>query len=125
MDWSATMLALGGAAPPAGAEPDGVSLLPVLADPAATFEREMAWRMLHRGQRALRHGDWKYLQVDGHEYLFDLAADERERANQARAQPERLAAMRAQWLAWNSTFPAVPPDATVSLVSGPADMPAR
>lgn len=125
MDWSATMLALGGAAPPAGAEPDGVSLLPVLADPAATFEREMAWRMLHRGQRALRNGDWKYLQVDGHEYLFDLAADERERANQARAQPERLAAMRAQWLAWNSTFPPVPPDATVSLVSGPADMPAR
>ena len=41
--------------------------------------------MNHRGQRALRDGDWKYLRVDGHDYLFDIPADERERANLARA----------------------------------------
>ena len=37
--------------------------------------------MNHRGQRALRDGDWKYLRVDGNDYLFNIPADERERAN--------------------------------------------
>ena len=39
---------------------DGLSLLKVLDDPAATFERELFWRMNHRGQRAMRAGRWKY-----------------------------------------------------------------
>ncbi len=125
MDWSATMLALGqGQADPAHPL-DGVSLAGVLRDPATTFERPMYWRMLHRGQRALRHGDWKYLRVDGHEYLFNLHDDERERANRAAREPERLAQLRQQWLEWNAQFPPMPDDATVSLVSGPGDMPSR
>jgi arylsulfatase A-like enzyme len=81
--------------------------------------------MNHRDQRALRDGDWKYLQVDGNEYLFDLSADERERANQAKRQPERLAALRADWLAWNATMPPIPADATVSLGYSVKDMPSR
>ena len=44
---------------------DGASLLPVLRDPRHTFARPLHWRMNHRGQRALRDGDWKYLRVDG------------------------------------------------------------
>ena len=125
MDWSATMLALGGGQADPAHPLDGVSLARVLRDPGATFERPMYWRMLHRGQRALRQGDWKYLRVDGHDYLFNLHDDERERANRAAREPERLAQMRQQWLDWNAQFPAMPDDATVSLVSGPADMPAR
>ena len=125
MDWSATMLELGGAAAPADHRPDGVSLLPVLRDPAATFERPLFWRMNHRGQRAHRSGRWKYLQVDGHEYLFDLAADERERANLAARQPERLAALRQTWLDWNATMPEIPHDATVNLGYSAKDMPQR
>ncbi len=35
--------------------------------------------MNHRGQRALREGEWKYLRVDGHDYLFNIARDARER----------------------------------------------
>ena len=125
MDWSATMLALGGAQADPAHPLDAVSLAAVLRDPAATFERPMYWRMLHRGQRALRLGDWKYLRVDGHDYLFNLADDERERANRAAREPERLARMRQQWRDWNAQFPPVPEDAVVSLVSGPADMPSR
>ena len=54
--------------------------------------------MNHRGQRALRDGDWKYLRVDGHDYLFDLSADERERANlRARASRSGWRRMRAAW----------------------------
>ena len=125
MDWSATLLAAAGVAADADHPLDGVSLLPVLHDPAATFERAMAWRMNHRGQRALRLGDWKYLQVDGHEYLFKLPDDERERANHAKREPERLATMRQAWEDWAATMPPIAADATVSLGYGVADMPQR
>jgi len=125
MDWSATMLDAAGA----GAHPDypldGVSLLPVLHDASATFPRPLHWRMKHRGQRALREGRWKYLRVDGHDYLFDLEADERERANMAGREPRRLEEMRAAWEAWNAGMPAIPEDATVSLGYGAKDMPQR
>ena len=125
MDWSATLLDAAGAAADPAHPLDGVSLLPVLRDAAHTFERPLYWRMNHRGQRALRRGDWKYLKVDEHEYLFDIPADERERANRAPREPARLAAMRADWLAWNATMPPIPDDATVSLGYGAKDMPQR
>jgi len=125
MDWSATMLAAAGVVADPAYPLDGVSLLPVLHNPATTFERPMAWRMLHRGQRAYRQGDWKYLQVDGNEYLFNIPADERERANLAPRQPERLAALRQAWLDWNALMPPIPEDATVSLGYGVKDMPQR
>ena len=125
MDWSATLLDVAGAAPHADHPLDGVSLLPVLRDAAQRFARPLYWRMNHRGQRALRDGVWKYLQVDGHEYLFDLSADARERANLGPREPERLAAMREAWVAWNTTMPPIPDDATVSLGYGAKDMPQR
>jgi arylsulfatase A-like enzyme len=88
MDWSATMLEIGGDRPHPDYPLDGVSLAALLRDPAQRFERPMHWRMNHRGQRALREGAWKYLMVDGHEYLFNIPADARERANLAKREPE-------------------------------------
>jgi arylsulfatase A-like enzyme len=125
MDWSATLLDAAGAAADARYPLDGISLLPVLRNADFSFARPLHWRMNHRGQRALRDGNWKYLQVDGNEYLFDIPADERERANQASRHPERLAAMRADWLAWNAGMPPIPEDATVSLGYSAKDMPQR
>ena len=125
MDWSATLLALGGGQPHPDYPLDGVSLEALLRDPAQRFERPMHWRMNHRGQRALREGDWKYLMVDGHEYLFNIPADARERANLAKREPERLTRLREQWLAWDATMPPIPADATVSLGYGAKDMPQR
>lgn len=125
MDWSATVIDAAGATPDPAYPLDGVSLLDVLREPARTFARPMHWRMNHRGQRALRDGDWKYLRVDGHDYLFDLPADERERANHAGRDPARLMALRDAWEAWNATMPAIPEDATVSLGYGVKDMPQR
>ena len=125
MDWSATMLDAAGVAADARYPLDGVSMMPVLRDASHSFRRPMHWRMNHRGQSALRDGDWKYLQVDGNEYLFNIPADERERANHGKQQPERLAAMREAWQAWNSTMPPIPGDATVSLGYSVKDMPQR
>ena len=125
MDWSATLLQAGGGQPDPDWPLDGVSLLDVLREPARPFERALYWRMNHRGQRALREGDWKYLQVDGHEYLFNIAKDERERANLAAREPERLQRMRSQWLAWDASMPPIPADASVSLGFSVKDMPQR
>jgi len=125
MDWSATMLDAAGASADAAYPLDGISLLPVLKDPTSSFRRPLHWRMNHRGQRALRDGDWKYLRVDGNDYLFNIPADERERANHAGREPARLAAMRAAWEAWEATMPPIPADATVSLGYSVKDMPQR
>ncbi len=125
MDWSATMVELAGATPDAQYPLDGVSLAGVLRQPSNTFERPLHWRMNHRGQRAMRLGDYKYLRVDGNDYLFNIPADERERANLGKHQPERLAAMRAAWEAWNASMPPIPEDATLSLGYSYKDMPQR
>ncbi len=125
MDWSATMLHAAGAVADVNYPLDGVDLLPVLRDAQATFERPLFWRMNHRGQRAMRLGAWKYLRVDGHDYLFDLSNDERERANLSAHQAQRLADMRAAWEAWNATMPPIPDDAIVSLGFSAKDMPQR
>ena len=125
MDWSATVLDAAGVAAHPDYPLDGVSLMPVLRGDGAEFARPLYWRMLYRGQRALREGDWKYLRVEDHDYLFNLAQDERERANQGGKQPERLQAMRAQWETWNASMPAIADDASYSLVYTTANMPQR
>ena len=125
MDWSATMLDAAGATAAASHPLDGRSLMPLLRDATWHDEQPLFWRMNHRGQRAMRHGPWKYLRVDGHDYLFHLEGDERERANLAPIAPERLAAMVQAWEAWEATMPPIPADATVSLGYGVKDMPQR
>ena len=125
MDWSATMLDAAGVSCNPEFPLDGVSLLPVLRDAKQSFARPLHWRMNHRGQRAMREGEWKYLHVDGHDYLFNIPGDERERANLGPREPQRLAAMRAAWEEWNATMPPIPDDATVSLGYSAKDMPQR
>jgi arylsulfatase A-like enzyme len=125
MDWTTTILDAAGVPADPAYPLDGVSLLRVLQDGQRTFARPLHWRMNHRGQRALRDGDWKYLRVDGHDYLFDIAADERERANLAGREPQRLADLRDAWEQWNETMPPIPADATVSLGYSAKDMPQR
>jgi arylsulfatase A-like enzyme len=101
---------------------DGVSLVPVLRDPTAVVERELYWRMKFRNQKAMRSGSWKYLSLDGDEFLFDLSKDQRERANRGRREPERLAALRARYADWEATVPPLPVDATFSIPYTKADL---
>jgi arylsulfatase A-like enzyme len=95
---------------------DGISLLNVLQDPQSTVERELFWRMKYRDQKAMRAGNWKYLSLEGNEFLFDLAKDARERANLGRREAARLEAMRTRYRDWEAGVPTIPPDAAVSLV---------
>jgi arylsulfatase A-like enzyme len=122
MDWVATFLEAARVEPHPGYPLDGISLLPVLANPDLRIERDLYWRMKFRNQRAMRRGDWKYLSLDGDEFLFDLSRDQRERANRARHEPERLATMRACYAAWEATMPPIPADATVSIPYTKSDL---
>ena len=122
MDWVATFLEAAGVAPHPDYPLDGISLLPVLAVPDRPIARELYWRMKFRNQKAMRAGPWKYLSLDGDEFLFDLSADQRERANRGRLEPQRLAAMRQRYAAWEATMPALPPEATFSVPYGKADL---
>jgi len=102
MDWLPTLLAAAGTAPDPAYQPDGVNLLPVLLGGQGVQPRSLYWRYKANAQRALRDGDWKYLKIHDQEFLFNLAADQRERANLAQREPERLAALRAQWERWDA-----------------------
>ena len=122
MDWAATFLAAADVSPHPDYPLDGVNLSSVLADPGATFERDLFWRMKYRDQRAVRSANWKYLSIEGDEFLFDLAYDSRERANLAKREPGRLAALRARYKDWSATMPPMPDDAAFSLVYHKADV---
>jgi arylsulfatase A-like enzyme len=122
MDWVPTFFEAAGVAPHRDFPLDGMSLVPVLQRPEATVDRELFWRMKFRDQRAMRSGPWKYLSLEGDEFLFDLSRDQRERANLVRREPARLAAMRARYAAWEATVPALPADATFSIPYTKADL---
>jgi arylsulfatase A-like enzyme len=117
MDWVATFLDAAGVAPHPDYPLDGVSLLKEHAP------RELFWRMKFRSQKAMRSGSWKWLSIEANEFLFDLAKDQRERANLAGREANRLKEMRGRYAAWEATLPPIADDARVSLVYGGSDIP--
>jgi arylsulfatase A-like enzyme len=122
MDWVATFFDAAGVRAHPEYPLDGLSLLKVLENPAATFARELFWRMKYRSQRAVRSGDWKYFANEDGEFLFNLAVDARERANYAKREPARLAELRAKYEAWEKSIPPIPPDAAFSIPYTRADL---
>ncbi|MCK5750002.1 MAG: sulfatase-like hydrolase/transferase, partial [Oricola sp.] len=100
MDWVPTMLDAAGAS---GPDLDGISLLPVLTG-AAPAERQLFWRYQAHDQKAMREGPWKYLSLEGHEYLFNVDDDPMERANKKTIEADRFARMKDAWAAWNETM---------------------
>ncbi|WP_295522459.1 sulfatase-like hydrolase/transferase [uncultured Pseudacidovorax sp.] len=103
-DWLPTLLAAAGGAPHPDYPSDGENLLPVLEGQAPVHPRTLYWRYKAQAQRAVRDGDWKYLKINDNEFLFDVVADPRERANLRERQPEVFARLRQQWLDWNEGF---------------------
>jgi arylsulfatase A-like enzyme len=110
MDWFATLLSAAGAGPDPAYPPDGVDLLPVLRGDAPVFARALFWRYRLNAQRAMREGDFKYLKIRGNEFLFDLVADPRERANLKERRREVFDRMVAAWEAWAATMLPETPD---------------
>jgi arylsulfatase A-like enzyme len=101
MDWLPTLLAAAGTKPDAAYPSDGDDMLPVLLGTRAPYARTLYWRYKAQAQRAVRDGDWKYLKINDNEFLFNLADDERERANLRSRHPEVFERLRQQWETWN------------------------
>ncbi|MFT4240701.1 MAG: sulfatase-like hydrolase/transferase [Acidovorax sp.] len=103
-DWLPTLLAAAGGAPHPGYPSDGENILPVLEGHAPAHPRTLYWRYKAQSQRAVRDGDWKYLQINDNEFLFDVAVDARERANLRDRHPDVFTRLRLQWEQWNEGF---------------------
>ena len=111
MDWLPTLLAAAGGRPDPKSPPDGEDLLEVLTGQAGARPRRLFWRYKANEQAAVRDGDWKYLKLGGKEHLFDLAADQRERAELKARHPEVFARLKAEYAAWDAgmlPYPAKP-----------------
>jgi len=104
MDWLPTLLAAAGTSPDAASPPDGINLLPMLAQGAPTVPRKLFWRFKANGQRAARDGDWKYLKILENTFLFNVVDDPMERANLKTRHKEIYDRMVAEWFAWNATM---------------------
>jgi arylsulfatase A-like enzyme len=104
MDWMPTLLAAAGSQPDPGYAPDGENLLPVLSGRASPYPRKLFWRLKAGGQRAVRDGDWKYLQIAGNEFLLDVVKDPRERANLRSRNKDIFDRLKNDWEAWSNTM---------------------
>jgi arylsulfatase A-like enzyme len=100
MDWTATLLAAGGAGTPVL---DGVDLLP-FARGARSTDRTLFWRQPDPGNAphaAARRAQWKYLRVGPNEQLFDVSVDPGEQADLKARHPVVLRELRDAWNRWN------------------------
>lgn len=104
MDWTATILSLAGAKPRPEAPLDGVDLVPVLTGQQKAMDRVLYWRLAQRKHhKALREGQWKYLQDEkGVDYLFNLETDPFESNNLGATERARLAALKKKYERWEA-----------------------
>ncbi|HET7394791.1 MAG TPA: sulfatase-like hydrolase/transferase, partial [Candidatus Binatia bacterium] len=109
MDWMATFLAAANVAPHPDYPLDGIDLF------GDEVERNLYWRMIYRSQKAVRSGVWKYLSIEGSEFLYDLSHDSRERANMRYREPEKFGELRKAFAEWDASMPPRPEDAEVHL----------
>jgi arylsulfatase A-like enzyme len=112
MDFLPTFARLAGGAPDPAHPPDGVDVSAALVDGAAAPARKLYWRYKAFDQAAVRDGDWKYLKIGGNEFLFNLAQDQRERADLKGREAARFQALKADWAAWNAQMLPYPADMT-------------
>jgi arylsulfatase A-like enzyme len=101
MDWTATILAAAGAKSHPDFPLDGIDLMPVMTGKQKGTDRTFYWRNFQRNQqKAIRDGNWKYLQDKDGEYLFNMAADPGEKNDLKEKEPaifERLKNKYADW----------------------------
>lgn len=106
MDWTATILAAGGASAHKDFPLDGTNLLPLLTSKQKEKERTFYWRTRNQksNQQAVREGRWKYLKDERGEYLFDLLADESEKNDLKATHALIFQQLKEKWAQWNGSM---------------------
>ncbi|MBN9504426.1 MAG: sulfatase-like hydrolase/transferase [Altererythrobacter sp.] len=103
MDWLPTFVAAGGGKLDPAYLPDGVDIRPALLGRTLP-DRSLFWRFKNRNQKAARRGSYKYLSINGNEFLFDVVNDPLERGNLKDRMPDRFAELKAAFDAWDATM---------------------
>ena len=109
MDVYPTLLELVGAAAAKNQLLDGISLVPVLKNPAASLARDaLYWHLPHYHHStpasAIRRGDWKLIEFfeDNALELYHLSVDPSEQTNLAAREPARARGLRDALAAWRT-----------------------
>ncbi len=104
MDWLPTLVAAAGGAVDPASPPDGINLLPHLADPSSSVRRTLYWRYKGNAQRAVRDGDYKFLKMLDNTFLFNVFDDPMERANLKTRHKDIYDRLEQKWFEWNETM---------------------
>ncbi len=86
---------------------DGFDMLPVLRGEAKSPRKEMFWK--RKDSLGGRVGNWKYVQMRGEQYLFDLSNDLGEKNDLSKSNPEQFEKMKARFAAWLTEMEAAEP----------------
>jgi arylsulfatase A-like enzyme len=81
---------------------DGDDLMPVITGRKQTYDRTICWRY-RRGnatRKAIRHGDWKYVDDSGAVSMYDLRTDPQEQRDLLPSRPEIAKDLKARLAAW-------------------------
>jgi arylsulfatase A-like enzyme len=100
MDWLPTFVAAGGGRQSTVFPSDGIDITPALKG-SALPERALFWRFKNKNQKAARRGSYKYLSINGNEFLFDVVQDPLERGNLKNRLPEIFAELKGAFHLWN------------------------
>ena len=101
MDFLPTFLASAGGEPHPDYPSDGIDIRPALAG-GKLPERTLFWRFHSKDQKAARRGAYKYLSINGNEFLFNVIEDPLERGNLKDRMPEKFAELKAAFDSWSS-----------------------
>ena len=101
MDWLPTFVAAGGGSQDLARPSDGLDIRPALAG-GALPERTLFWRFGNKDQKAARRGAYKYLSINGNEFLFDVVQDPLERGNLKERMPDRFAMLKEAFETWDA-----------------------
>ena len=79
----------------------GQSLLPLIIHNGKTFNENRALYWEHAGNKAVREGKWKIVQIqDGQWELYDMEEDRTEQKNLIKQYPERVERMKKMYKEW-------------------------
>jgi len=106
MDWTTTILSLGGGEADPKFPLDGMDVSKILQAQKKEVDRTLYWRVFQRQQhKAMREGNWKWLQDEkGNEYLFNLETDPTESNNVKDQHKDVLERLRKKYQQWEATM---------------------